>query len=1012
MRRLLSTVALGLALLLAPSLAWAQQGTIAGTVIEEETGDALPGANVQVVGTEAGTATNTNGEFSISDVPTGEQTVRVSFVGYQPAERTVNVESGSTTRIRIQLASDAQALDEVVVTGYGGEQNRRDLTGSVESISADQIEGASVTSPEQFLQGVSGVQLTTTSGMAGSSINVRVRGPSSIQGGNSPLYVVDGVPVISGDFGSDVGTAATNALSDLSTSDIESIEVLKDASATAIYGSRGSNGVVLIETKEGSDQNTQVNFGYQVGAIDATDEWDVLNGSEWSEVYREAFDNYNEIAFGGALGDRPELAFGYPEVPDPSEATNTDWVGEVFEQGLRQQTDLSIRGGNEDTRFYISGALDDSDNYVRGNEFRRMSGRVNLDHDPYDWATVGTNLSVTRTLNFRASSDNLVSAPLTSSALAPPVVDIRNEDGSYNWSNPWNIADNVVASSELNSYDANNWRLLGNAFVELDPIESLTIRSRFGTDALVQEEFFRYVENSTDGQPDGFGGSYYREQRNYTFNTTANYETTVDQHQIGTLVGFEYEYQERNNVFAEATGFPSDGFANIASASSPTTTSANVDRKSRLESYFSRINYSYDDRYILELSGRVDGSTRFSENNRYGFFPAGAVAWRLSQEDFLSGVDYLSELKLRASYGVTGNDQIGGFFDYLPLYAAGNDYDGTPGTAPSQLASPDLQWESVRQLDVGLDVGLFDERIYFSADYYRKDTEDLILPVQTPLTSGFNNVPENVGSMLNDGVDLSLETQNFVGDFSWETNFEVSYLQNEVQELASDEPIISGTQIAREGEELGAFFLIPYEGVDPENGRPIWIDEDGEETFDPNASDRRIAGSALPTWTGSVTNQFSYSGFQLRVQLQFEEGRDVYNDTYRFMMNPATFNLHEDYLDRWQEPGDQTDVPRNVFADLADNSTRQSTRWLEDGSYIRVKDVSLSYNVPSDFLESYGLRNARVFVRGTNLFTFDRLSVGDPEGVSAGDSGVLNSGDVFFTPPQQRTITGGVEIGL
>lgn len=979
--------------------------------MDGQTGNPLPGANVQISGTNIGSATNPSGEFSISEVPAGEQVLVVSFVGYEATERTINVQAGGTTEVRVSLTPDAQALDEVVVTGYGGQQARRDVTGSVESISAEEIEGVPVTSPEQFLQGVSGVQLTTTSGMAGAAINVRVRGPASIEGGNSPLYVVDGVPVISGDFGSDVGTAATNALSDLSPSNIESIEVLKDASATAIYGSRGANGVVLIETKEGSNQETQVNFGYQVGTVEATEEWDVLSGPEWAQIHGEAFDNYNELVQGGLLGPNPELAFGYPQVPDPSEASNTNWVDEVFEQGLRQQTDLSFRGGGDDTRFYVSGSINNNDNYVRGNEFQRINGTLNLDHDPYDWATVGTKLSVTRTLNNRASSDNLVSAPLTSSALAPPVLNIRNEDGSYNWSNPWNIADNVVASSVLNSYDANNWRLLGNAFLELTPLDDLTVRSRFGTDALVQEEYFRYVENSTDGQPDGFGGSYYREQRNYVFNTTANYQTTIDNQQFSLLGGFEYEYQERRNVFAEATGFPSDAFPNIASASSPSFTSANVDRKSRLESYFSRINYTYDDRYILELSGRIDGSTRFSEDNRYGFFPAGAVAWRLSEEDFLADVGYLSELKIRTSYGITGNNQIGGFFDYLPQYSTGNDYAGSPGTAPSQLPSPDLRWESVRQLDVGLDVGVFEERIFFSADFYRKNTEDLILPVQVPLSSGFGNVPQNVGAMLNRGVDLSLETRNIVGEFSWNTNFDVSYLENEVQELTGD-PIISGVQTARVGEELGAFYLIPYAGVDSETGRPQWRNQDGDLTHSPTASDRRVTGSALPTWTGSVTNNFSFQGFQLRVSLQFEQGRDIYNDTYSFLMVPATFNLHEDYLDRWQEPGDQTDVPRNVFAGSVDNPGQASTRWLEDASYLRVKDVSLSYNVPGDLLQSFGLRSARIFLRGRNLFTFDKLSVGDPEGVSAGNSGVLNSGSVFFTPPQQRTITGGVQVSL
>lgn len=1002
-------------LLLAPGLVFAQEGTITGTVTDGDTGEELPGANVEIPELGIGVASRVDGSYTLEGVEAGERTVRVSFVGYQQAEETVEVEAGETVTLDVELSPDLASLEEVVVVGYGAQRDRRDITGSISGVSSEEIEGVMVSSPEQILQGrTAGVQMTTTSGMAGAAVSVSIRGPSSISGGNQPLYVVDGQPIISGDFGSDVGTAATNALADINPNDIQSMEVLKDASATAIYGSRAANGVVLIETKQGRNQPTEVSFGTQIGIVEATDEWPVLNGSEWAEVYGEAFDNFNEIEFGGALGDQPELAFGYPAVPSPGGVTGSDWVGSVFETGARQQYDMSIRGGDESTRFFLSGTFDDNQNYVRSNEFRRISGRANIEHDPVEWAQVGARIGINRSRNQRAAADNLVSAPLTSSALIPPIVDIYEDEEQtrYNFSNPWNIADNVVGASVLNEYDANSWRSQGNAYALVEPLETLRWRTQASMDLLTMEEFFRYDDRTGDGQPNGFGQSIYREQRNFALNTTLDYSNTfANVHRVGVLGGFEYERQERNNVNASVTNFPLNSLRTVASGAEPSTTSGTVDRQSRLESYFARVDYTYDDRYILDLSARIDGSSRFSADNQYGFFPAAGVAWRVLEEDFMSGVDFLDDLRFRASYGITGNDQIG-FFPSRGLYGAGANYDNVAGIAPASLPSPDLKWESTRQVDIGLDVGLWD-RVSLTLDLWQKNTDDLILPVQVPLSSGFASVDQNVGEMRNRGFDLSIETRNIVTeDFSWTTDFQVGYLENEVTDLVDGNPINSGVQRAEVGEPLGTFYLIPWAGVDSETGQPQWLDSEGNITNTPSAAtDRRLTGSPLPTWSGGITNRVSYSGLSLSFLFQFEADKEVYNDTYRFMMTPATFNLHEDYLDRWQEPGDQTDVPRNVFADI-DNAAQASTRFLEDGSYIRLKDVTLSYELPQSILDSFNLDRVRIFARGTNLLTFDKLSVGDPEAVSGGSTSVLDQGVSFFTAPQQRTITGGVRFTL
>ena len=1027
MKALLTRLLCGAAiLLLAPGLVFAQDGTISGTVTDGQTGDPLPGATVQVAELGVGSATDVDGNFEFA-APAGEHVVSVSFVGYRPAEKTVTVTEGEMTGVDFALVPRTEELDEVVVVGYG-EQDRRRVTGSVSSVSAAEIEDAGAVSTEQLLQGrAAGVSVTTVSGVAGAGISINIRGPSSIQSGTEPLYVVDGVPVISGTSASDFGQE-TNALADIAPGDIQSIDILKDAAATAIYGSRGANGVVLITTKSGSGAggNTEISFSAEAGAVTpATEPWKVVNGSEWSNAFGNGLQNFaSTLGFPGLSRDQAAGLFGYPSFPAEGEEPTYNWVDRVFQTGVTQSYDLSVRGGDENTRFLVSGGYEDLQNYIIENRFRRINGRINLEHDPRDWLRTGARLTVSRTLNDRASSDNLVSAPLTSSALVPPIVPIEvsqeedqtAEQGDYqgfNFDNPWNIADNVVATSQLNAASAYNWRTYGLGFVEVNPIENLVVRGEVGGDLLVVDEFFRYIQQSTDGQPNGFGAQYYREQRKYLTSARANYTNTfADKHDIGALLGTSFEFDRRNNVFAEATNFANNDLQNVASGATPVTTSSEVDRKSRLASYYSRFNYTYDGRYVLEFSARVDGSTRFGENNQYGFFPAGSAAWRVSEESFMDDVDWISELKLRASYGVTGNDQIG-FFPQLGLFGAGNNYARTPGIVPAQIANDDLQWERVTQADVGFDLGLFNDRIFLTTAFYQKTTNDLILEVPVPRSQGYNQYARNVGTMENLGIDVGLETRNFVGEFQWTTNFNLGWLKNEVTDLVEEIP--SGVQFATEGQPLGYFNLIPYEGVDPVTGKPLWRNAEGLVTTSPSAgTDRRRVGKVLPTFTGGLTNTFSYKGVSLNALLQFETGRDIYNDTYRFLMNNASFNVHENYLTAWQERGDITSVPRNFAFDAVDNSTRQSSRWLQDGSYLRLRSVTLSYRLPSSVMDGLNISRARIYVRGTNLLTFDGITdgTGDPEVNTGGNFGVLNSGVSFFTAPQQRAITGGVSVTL
>ncbi len=1033
MRRLLSTVALGLALLLAPSLAWAQQGTVSGRVTEASSGNPLPGATVQVVGADLGSAANAQGRFEISGVPAGEQTLQVSFVGYQEVQRTVNVPEGGTVRANFQLQREATQLDEVVKIGYG-ERERDELTGTVSSVTAEEIEDvASVGSPQELLSGASGVTVTNTSGLAGQAISVSVRGVSSLNGDSQPLYVVDGTPVTSASTGGGFGQA-TNALSTINSQDIQSIEVLKGAAATSIYGSRAANGVVLIETKQGTSQRRTVSASYQLGGVRSTSDFDdvIVNGQEWSELHQDATKGFYETCDIAAVGglfckqlngglplEQVESALGtsYEEgvlgTPSayPDSATTYPWLEEAQQTGITQQANVSVSGGDDDTQYFISGTYSNDESFVRSNQFNRFSGRVNLTQDATDWLRVGTNTSVTRTENFQASSDNLVSGVLTSSALIPPIVPIRNDDGSFNFDNPWNIAANSIGEAEVNDKNIRNWRILSTTFLEADVLESLTLRAEGGIDALIVDDFTRYDRRTTDGAPSGFGEQVYEDERRYSIRGTATYSNTfAGRHDVNAVAGASFEDSRRNQVLAAALQFPSNQFRNPSSGADPTTTLGEVVRKDGLASFFTRATYTLDGKYTIEGSYRRDGSSRFGEDNEWGNFGSASLAYRVGEEDFLQSYDWLSNLKLRGSIGWVGNRDIGGFFPQLGLAGGGNNYGGAPGIAATQLANPQLKWESTRSIEAGLDFGAFNDRIFLSTTYFRSLTNDLITDQQLPFNSGFGSVTRNRGELLNTGVEAQLETQNIVTeDFQWTTTFTATWKQNEVQSLPGGEPILSGAQRAIEGEEL-SWYMLEYRGVNPDNGKPLWTGTDGQPTSSPSGDAESIQGGILPNWNGSVSTTANYKGFDLRARMTFKAGYSVYNDTKSFLMTYANFGLHEDALDRWQEPGDQTDVPRAVFGDAADNSTRESTRFLESGDYLRLQNVTFGYTLPQDLTQSFGVDDLRLYFQGTNLLTFKDTSIGDPEGSTGGATSALDRGVLFFTPPQARSFTGGVEV--
>lgn len=993
------------------------QGSVSGTVTDSRTGETIPGVNVAISELQTGASTDIDGEFEISNIPEGTYSIVATYVGYRTYSSEIEVGTTALTH-DITIEQDILGLDEVVVIGYGTRE-RRDLTGSVARVSSADVENVPLSNLESGLAGrAAGVQVSTASGLPGGEVAVRIRGAASIGAGNQPLYVIDGVPITtrqtSTSLAGNDSQHTTSALSDLNPSDIESIEVLKDAAATAIYGSRASNGVVLITTKRGRAQQTEVTVNHYSGIATETERLSMLNGPEFVTITQES------------------QTAGSANYPAPGNAPTYNWTDAIHRTGYNNQTDISLRGGDEITRFYVGGTYFSQEGYLIQNRFQRASVRLNLDHSVTENFRIGSNFSMTRQINDRVGSDNLVMGLITSSALNAPIRPIYLEDGTYNPSHIFtdadgnvlpgtvtgNIAFNTVQEAHDNTRNFKSFRVIGNGFAEWTIRDGLELRGSLGLDFLTGDTFTRYLSTTGSGAPDGSGTRRNEGTVNWIGESTLNYQTNIaDNQRLHALVGVSYQYYRTEGVFVSGTNFPSDVFPNVASAAEMSVFTAYTDEQSGLESYFTRLMYNYDSRYILEGSARMDGSSRFGADNRYGFFPAASAAWRVSNESFMDNVDFFDDLRVRVSYGLLGNDNIGDFAS-RGLWAGNANYAGSPGLQPSQLQSPQLKWEQTSQLDVGLDFAILDERLAMSVDYYHKYTTDMLLGVPLPYTTGFSDVEDNVGEMRNTGFEFTLDTQNIRGAFQWTSNFNITFNKNEVVRLVDGEPILGiQNQRAEEGHPVGVFYLQEWAGVDSDTGLPQWyvVDDNGNRSITNNYAQatRQYVGSAQPDFFGGFTNNFSYAGFDLSVFFQYVYGNQIYWQDGTFLLNPhSNFNKSTAILDRWQQPGDVTDVPR-FRNDAGDPiaSTQASTRFLQDGSYLRLKDVTLTYHLPSEIVNRIGLQRANIYVKGTNLLTFTSYDGLDPELAGHGAT-TLGQGVSFFTPPQARTLLAGVRFAF
>ncbi|MCB0628299.1 MAG: TonB-dependent receptor [Saprospiraceae bacterium] len=987
------------------------QRTITGQV-SDENGEGLIGATVLVKGTTVGTVTDIDGNYTVQ-VPADANTLVFSYTGFVSQE----IELGAANTLDVTMTTDVIGLEDVVVVGYST-QRKKDITGSVSSVSGDDIGTEAGVGLQTALRGrAAGVQVFQASGTPGAAINVRVRGSTSINASNQPLFVIDGVPLIQGNFQQvGVGGQTLNALADLNPNDIESIEVLKDASTAAIYGNRAANGVVLITTKKGSAGRTKLNFDASYGTSEPIRLVELMSAEQYMEQMNVLFGDPNALA--GGMGG------------------NTDWYGEVFRNAPVQNYNLSASGGDAKTRFYAGLTYGDEQGIVKNTRFQRYSGRLNLDHVASDKLTLGVTMGYNYSKNRRVRNDNNIFGAVSVATLWPATVPVYNDNGSFASAFGW---DNPLATVTLYDNLVTTNRLTSTFFARYELLEGLTFQAKVGVDALDMRED---VHQPSALQSSNNGTVQLGQTRDNRWLTefTLNFNKYFGKSSLTALVGAGYQEDQVRQDFSQVDDFPTDDFRGLTAGATPTSITGSF-TGDRLDSYFANVNYAFDDKYILTATFRADGSTRFI-NDKWGYFPGASVAWRLSSEPFLSGSG-IDDLKLRVGWGITGNNSVGNFAA-RQLIGGGNNYADLPGIAPTQLGNPDLSWETTSQLNIGLDFAILKSRLSGSIDVYDKNTTDLLLNRPIPTTSGFTSVTENIGEVSNKGVELSLTILPVVNPgngFNWELTGNVSFNKNEIVKLYQGTPIDVGfaTRLA-EGHPIGAFFGHVTDGIFQNQaeveahatqpgaapGDFRYLDISGgpgpdgilgtADDLPPdgviNDNDRTFIGQGLPDWVGGLTNIFSFKGLELNTFFQFTLGNDIYNNNLEFSegMHSVFNTTKRAWEGRWQQEGDDEDFPRAVAND-PNNNRRNSTRNVENGSFLRLKTASLSYTFPKSFLDGVNMQSLRVYVSGTNLITVTDYSWFDPEVSTFGESNTAPGTD-FLTMPQGRTISFGINVGF
>ena len=992
----------------------AQSTSITGKITDSESGEPLLGVNIVEKGTANGVASDFDGNYSIDVADTNAVLVFTSL-GYQSKEISV----GNNGNIDVSLELGANQLDEFVVVAYG-KKKKRNLTGSVVSVGGEDIDQTNLQDPISILQGrAAGVQVVSNSGAPGGGMSITVRGNSSLNSGNSPLYVVDGVPIESSSLSSLNGTEnfGLNPLADINPNDIESIEILKDAASTAIYGSRAANGVVMITTKRGKQGKGVLNVNFTSGVSQITRKLSVLNASQYRQAIIDSYRN---------MENPVEPNWTIIDSLNPKNNGDVDWQEELLRVAPQYKVDLSVQGGSENAKYSWSSSFLNQDGIILNSNYKRVTSRLNVDFNVSDKLTVGQSLSYTNGTNNRINAGGSGNLSVVRELLIrPPSYAMYLPDGSLNGyqfgkRNPVGLAEYATHLNKSN-------RIIGNQYAEYEFIEGLKLRSNLNLDFLSMKED-EFLPSTLDYR-EGYNSGAVRSITNLTWGNETYFSfdrTFGENHNFGALLGMSFQEWQYERTGLDGMFFPSDNVRTLNAAGTISNQEVNILTEHSLLSYFGRMSYDYSGRYLLEINLRADGSSRFGEDNRFGYFPSASVGWRFSDEKFLRDQNVLADGKLRFSAGQTGNEAIGNYTSQGE-FLVGTNYLGYSGASPSVMPNSGLTWETTTQYNAGLDLAFFNNRVVLNADVYLKETDDLLYNVPIPRTTGFNFITQNIGSIENKGAELLVSTKNMVGDFTWDTSFNISKNENKVKDLP-DELLTNGYiqngnyHILQEGLPIGTFYGWKFEGVyarDEDNvngitngalgrvfkgGDPIWNDLNGDNIID--EEDRQVIGDAQPDFFGGITNNFGYKGFSLNVFFQFSYGNDIYSEINHQRNSVVRYNnLSTDALNRWREQGDITDFPRPVRDDPMQSDSRVQSRWVEDGSYLKLKNINLRYRFPDRLIEPLGLSKLDVFVTASNLITWTKYTGFDPDVNSY--SG-LRAGVDEGSYPQSRTIMTGL----
>ncbi len=992
------------------------QTTISGKISDAKSGAPIQNASIIVKGSAMGTSTGNDGSYKL-DVPSSSAVIVVTSLGFLPKE----LSAGSGMNNITLDASGTKNLDEIVVVGFGT-KIKRDLTGNIARVKGAEVQNMPVTNLNQALQGrAAGVFVEASSGKVGEGVKILIRGSGSISASNSPLYVIDGIPISTNSY-------SGSPISDINFNDIESFDILKDASAAAIYGSRAANGVVLITTKRGRAGKTTFQVNTQYGSNKPTHLRGFLDAKEYIDLIREAAVNSDKL--GGVDPSDPTqypgswLQFAEKRLTRYSGysdwrklETNTNWEKLAFnDQAKTSAIDVSASGGNEKSRFYLSLSYINQDGILIGNKLKRLSSRINLDQSVSEKFKIGLNLSLTQTTTGRVPDDNQFSTPMQIVALSP-VTPFRDKNGNI-YNSPTTTYSNPYVDYAEGKYNSITYRNVGNVYGQYSFNPALFFRTEFGVDIQNQNDDQFYGANTAAGTgTNGYGESDWFRSLTYNSNNYFNFKKKFGGiHDVDAVLGMSYQNynSEKANVYGEQ--FPTQQLQKLAS-SGLIKGGTSIETNSAFLSYFSRANYKFDNKYLLSLSGRVDGSSVFGNNRRYGFFPAGSVGWIVSEENFLKNQSLLSFLKLRGSWGLTGNADGFGDFASRGLWG-GAAYNGTGGLVPTQLANPDLRWEKSNQVDLGLDFGFFKNRISGEIDVYKRKTNDLIYNVPVPGNTGYSNKTVNIGSMENKGLEIVLNTDNVVTrNFKWSSNINMAFNRNKITKLDGDQTTLAGNDgrylnSLIVGESIGIFYGPKYAGVDPNNGDALYYKKDNTTTNDYNKAENFVVGNPNPKLIAGFGNTISYRGVDLSVLFQGVFGNQIMNGAGGFMS--ASFdwfdNQTRDQIGRWQKKGDITQIPQLRLA--GGNGISASSRYIENGDYVRLKNVTLSYNIPATAISNLHLTSARFYVTGVNLLTFTKYKGWDPEVNADYRAGNRNQGGDFYSAPQIRNISVGLNLGF